>query len=213
MLVHEREINLQDEDGVDYDRAYVYAESQPGGTWQGFVQFVSVDGETDLLTDRETTQSTPDAVAYWATGLELTYFEGALARAFRRTNAGGRTAGAEGLGFSASSLVTFRLITEDPELPFRLMATRTLTPGSRRYVHNAGLIRYRGEVAELTDDGPGVHEFSAQFNSDAAAAIMANQLWRQLRSTGAILEIDGEEVAVQNGAIKNALVSALYSVR
>jgi hypothetical protein len=56
-----------------------------------------------------------------------------------------------------------------------------------------------------------VYEFGAQFNSDAAAAIMANRLWRELRSSGAALEIDGEAVPVQHGAIKEALVSALYT--
>jgi hypothetical protein len=34
-------------------------------------------------TERETTQSSAEQVAYWASGLEPTYLEGALARAQR----------------------------------------------------------------------------------------------------------------------------------
>src|SRR5258706_302981 len=107
MLVYQREIDLQDDDGTPYDRAYVHAEPQPGGTWQGVIQFVSVDGESSVQTQRETSQSTADAVAYWASGLELAYYEGALARAFRRMTDQSTVAG-EPLGFAPPLQVSFR---------------------------------------------------------------------------------------------------------
>ena len=49
--------------------------------WQGWVEFVAVDGGDVLRTPRETTQPNRTDLAYWATGLSPTYLDGALARA------------------------------------------------------------------------------------------------------------------------------------
>ena len=52
------------------------------GTWEGRIVFRPTDGTSPVLsTDRETTQPDREALAYWATGLEPLYFDGALARA------------------------------------------------------------------------------------------------------------------------------------
>jgi hypothetical protein len=51
------------------------------GLWEGWIEFVLSDGTATLRTGRETVQSNLQALRYWATGLEPTYLDGALARA------------------------------------------------------------------------------------------------------------------------------------
>jgi hypothetical protein len=79
-LVHERTLELVGADGEIYPRMRVYAREMPGGTWEGWLEFISAKGEI-AVTDRETTQPHQEDVAYWATGLEAIYLEGALRRA------------------------------------------------------------------------------------------------------------------------------------
>ena len=62
----------------------VWGERRTDGRWEGWLVFVPVDATRPLATERETTQGTRDALAYWATGLEPIYLEGALDRALRR---------------------------------------------------------------------------------------------------------------------------------
>ena len=54
------------------------------GLWEGWIEFVPIDGGTPLNTPRETTQPNRTDAEYWATGLTATYLEGALARAIGR---------------------------------------------------------------------------------------------------------------------------------
>jgi hypothetical protein len=84
-LVHERTIDLRGPDGTIYERAHVYAEPNGRTTWAGFVEFLPAGGGSTVRTGHETTQSNVQGVAYWATGLELVYFEGALHRALRQS--------------------------------------------------------------------------------------------------------------------------------
>jgi hypothetical protein len=79
-MVHEKEIALADENGRRFDLVRVHAGEMPGGTWEGWIEFRSADGEV-VTTERETTQSNRAGVAYWATGLEPIFLEGALRRA------------------------------------------------------------------------------------------------------------------------------------
>lgn len=65
-------------DGVTY-RAFVHGAAREDGTWSGWIEFVS--GATRLRTGQETSQPNRDALAYWASGLEHIYFDGALSRA------------------------------------------------------------------------------------------------------------------------------------
>jgi hypothetical protein len=51
------------------------------GRWEGWIEFTLSDGTATLASGRETVQSTLQALRYWATGLEPTYLDGALARA------------------------------------------------------------------------------------------------------------------------------------
>jgi hypothetical protein len=208
MLVHARDINLTDTHGRTYGRAYVYAEPQSGGTtWQGWIEFTSENEEDrPAQTDRETTQSTLEGVAYWASGLETTYLQGALNRAVHR-GSDLRSAAPPPEPLLARA-AEFRLVSLDPDVPFRLMATRTLVPGARRYIHNGGVIVYHGARRDARGATAGVYEFSAQFGSDAAAALMANRMWSDLLGLGARLEIGGVEVPLDHVAIRDAILSA-----
>ena len=72
---------VTDEDGTTYT-VYARGEEAPGGTWEGWLEFHPADASKPVLrTGRETTQPDRQALAYWATGLEPLYFEGAFARA------------------------------------------------------------------------------------------------------------------------------------
>jgi len=51
------------------------------GLWEGWIEFRLSDGSATLRTGRETVQSNLQSLKYWATGLEPTYLDGALARA------------------------------------------------------------------------------------------------------------------------------------
>jgi hypothetical protein len=83
LMVHERAVRLQSSNGAEYEKVRVYAQPQDDGSWMGWIEFLPADGGPALRTERETTQSHADAVAYWATGLEPVYLEGALDRAER----------------------------------------------------------------------------------------------------------------------------------
>jgi hypothetical protein len=66
-------------DGARY-RAQV-AGRPDGHIWEGWIEFVGLEGDDALRTPRETTQPDRGALIYWATGLSTTYLEGALQRA------------------------------------------------------------------------------------------------------------------------------------
>jgi hypothetical protein len=68
------------EDGVAYT-VVVHGQGRSDGTWLGWIEFVGQDGQTARRTGRETTQSSQEHLAYWATGLQPSYFEGAFSRA------------------------------------------------------------------------------------------------------------------------------------
>jgi hypothetical protein len=61
--------------------AYVLGVERGDGTWAGWIEFVPADGSQRLRTGQETSQPNRDALAYWASGLEDVYLDGALARA------------------------------------------------------------------------------------------------------------------------------------
>jgi hypothetical protein len=65
--------------GAIFD-VFAYGEMRPDGNWEGWIEFHSADGKV-LRTARETTQPNRESLAYWASGLEPLYFEGAFARA------------------------------------------------------------------------------------------------------------------------------------
>lgn len=68
-----------DGNGDPYD-VYAYAQSRPSDTWQAWLVFKRRrDGES-FSTPAETSQPSREAALYWATGLELAYFQGAFGR-------------------------------------------------------------------------------------------------------------------------------------
>jgi hypothetical protein len=71
--------------GVVY-RARACGGEMPGGTWQGWIEFVPIAAAdaadaAPVRTARETTQPNLRGLEYWATGLTPVYLEGALSRA------------------------------------------------------------------------------------------------------------------------------------
>jgi hypothetical protein len=51
-----------------------------GGAWEGWIEFVPVDGGDPVRSRRETTQPNRTDTEYWATGLSQVYLEGSLRR-------------------------------------------------------------------------------------------------------------------------------------
>jgi len=70
---------VRDAGGEEYT-AHAYGEARDDGTWEGWLEFHSAAGAV-RRTGRETTQPDRDALAYWASGLEPIYLDGAFARA------------------------------------------------------------------------------------------------------------------------------------
>jgi hypothetical protein len=70
---------VRDAGGEEYT-AHACGEARPDGNWEGWIEFHSTLGAV-RRTNRETTQPDRDALAYWASGLEPVYLDGAFARA------------------------------------------------------------------------------------------------------------------------------------
>lgn len=66
-------------DGVTYS-AQACGREMPDGRWEGWLEFLSLDGASVLRSPRETTQPNRADTAYWATGISAVYLEGALER-------------------------------------------------------------------------------------------------------------------------------------
>ena len=61
----------------------------PDSGWQGWIEFVPIDGGDPVRTGRETTQPNRTDTEYWASGLTPVYLDGALARALKEPRRGG----------------------------------------------------------------------------------------------------------------------------
>lgn len=55
--------------------------AQMGHLWEGWIEFIPLDGGPELRSSRETTQPNAEGAQYWAGGLTHVYLEGALNRA------------------------------------------------------------------------------------------------------------------------------------
>lgn len=79
------------EDGIRY-AARACGGPMDNERWQGWIEFLPLDGGEPLRSRRETTQPNRVDTLYWATGLTPVYLEGALKRTLRpvarRVNAG-----------------------------------------------------------------------------------------------------------------------------
>jgi hypothetical protein len=83
--MHMREVFVQFAEPLLVDRTQYRAQacgaSMNDGLWEGWIEFIPLDGGALLRTGRETTQPNRTDTLYWATGLSPTYLEGALERA------------------------------------------------------------------------------------------------------------------------------------
>jgi len=70
-------------DGTIYE-ARACGAPMAGTTWQGWIEFIPVNGGDPLRSPRETTQPNRVDAIYWATGLTGVYLEGALRRALEQ---------------------------------------------------------------------------------------------------------------------------------
>jgi hypothetical protein len=64
-------------------RAQACGAATHDGMWEGWIEFIPLDGGASMRSPRETTQSKKEDAIYWASGLSPTYLEGALDRALR----------------------------------------------------------------------------------------------------------------------------------
>jgi hypothetical protein len=81
-MLSEFAVVLVAENGTRYHAQACGAE-MADGTWQGWLEFVPLDGGATLRSSRETTQPNWKTLQYWATGLSPVYLEGALQRTLR----------------------------------------------------------------------------------------------------------------------------------
>lgn len=80
-LIYEHTVQVEDVDGEVYIPR-TYGQARADGTWRGWIEFHPIDGQGLLLrTGQETSQPSRETLAYWASGLEPVYFDGAFARA------------------------------------------------------------------------------------------------------------------------------------
>ena len=67
-------------DGTLYE-ARACGSAMAANMWQGWIEFVPLDGSAPVRSPRETTQPNRTDTEYWATGLTDVYLEGSLRRA------------------------------------------------------------------------------------------------------------------------------------
>ena len=67
-------------DGLKY-AAQACGAQKSDGLWEGWIEFIPLEGGPALRSSRETTQPNRVDAEYWATGLTTIYLQGALARA------------------------------------------------------------------------------------------------------------------------------------
>lgn len=98
----------------------------------------------------------------------------------------------------------FTIVSVDPAVPRRLLGV-TARPELAREIHGAGVVLYHG-ATEAGTAGRMRHRFTLEFGSPNAAGVIANWMWSTLHGHVAALEIGGEDVPLQNAAIKRALL-------
>jgi hypothetical protein len=80
-LIHEHAAHIRTPEGSVF-AVGTHGEQRDDGTWAGWLEFEPLErGVPKLRTERETTQSSREALSGWASGLEPVYLEGAFARA------------------------------------------------------------------------------------------------------------------------------------
>ncbi|HEY7518555.1 MAG TPA: hypothetical protein VIE36_09715 [Methylomirabilota bacterium] len=80
-LIHEFTTRVKDRGAVSYV-AQAWGRRMEDGRWEGWLVFLPVTRGFARRTGRETTQANIEALAYWVTGVEPVYLEGALERSY-----------------------------------------------------------------------------------------------------------------------------------
>jgi len=81
-LVHEFVSQIADADGHVYTARAMGRQRKGRTVWEGWLEFAPVGGRGIIRRSQiETTQPNREALAYWASGIEPVYLEGALERA------------------------------------------------------------------------------------------------------------------------------------
>ena len=73
---------VTDSAGITYT-ARACGSEMDDGRWQGWIEFLPLDGGDPFRSGRETTQPNRADTLYWATGLTQVYLQGALERALK----------------------------------------------------------------------------------------------------------------------------------
>ena len=80
--IHEYTAEIADADGHAYSARAMGRQRQGRTVWEGWLEFSPLGGRGIVRRSPiETTQPNRDALAYWASGIEPVYLEGALERA------------------------------------------------------------------------------------------------------------------------------------
>ena len=199
--IHTVTLTITDKAGTVYDRVHVYAEAQERGMWEGVIEFVAADDSHTVRTPRETTQSSVAAVAYWATGLEPIYFEGALDRALRH-----RREPREAAATPRWRVASVEIVSPDAQLPARIMDARTPPPGLRRHVHDTAIVAFEGMLEPHLEGTVGHYGFLVEFGSENGAALVANTLWSGSHSDTTRVLVEDTPIAMNHSLIKDALL-------
>jgi len=81
-LIHEFTNEIADADGHVYTARAMGRRRKGRTVWEGWLEFTPVGGRGMIRRSQvETTQPNREALAYWASGIEAVYLEGALERA------------------------------------------------------------------------------------------------------------------------------------
>ena len=81
-LIHEFANEIADADGHVYTARAMGRRRKGRTVWEGWLEFTPVGGRGMVRRSQvETTQPNREALAYWASGIEAVYLEGALERA------------------------------------------------------------------------------------------------------------------------------------
>jgi hypothetical protein len=81
-VLHEYTSEVADPDGHAYNARAMGRQRRGATVWEGWLEFSPVGGRGIVRRSAvETTQPNREALAYWASGLEPVYLEGALERA------------------------------------------------------------------------------------------------------------------------------------
>ena len=137
----EYETTVRDESGREYI-AQACGRECDDGHWEGWLEFVPLDGGVVVASARETTQPNRVDTEYWATGLTPIYLEGALQRALTPVEV-------------VERIVDRRPVYDEPAQPRRLVSVSgTRSPRARPVlnpfqVHEQGEDILRSQLAAL----------------------------------------------------------------